>query len=206
MLSESHINALLPEEFKITSFDTIASLWSDYGRIYRLKLPNEPRTLILKSIHPPSISLANSSESHIRKLLSYEVERWFYHHLSSLLPSSVKVARSYIGRNSDDGNLILEDLEVEFPYPAYGGLGLNPTGCVLTWLAIFHATFFRIHRREPMNFIPSPNEFRDTVGSGNKASGVWKRGTYWYLATRRDELSDTNVGEYSWLYPWIEKV
>ncbi|KAJ3475985.1 hypothetical protein NLI96_g11467 [Meripilus lineatus] len=206
MLSEEDINAILPEEFNLTSSKTIATLWSNYGRIYRLKLSNDaPKTLILKSIHPPATSLADSDESHLRKLLSYEVEKWFYHHLASRLPSSVKVARSYAARGNDDGNLILEDLEVDFPSPAYGSLGNEAMECVLTWLAVFHATFFRFHRVGSWNFTPSPNEFRKFIVTGRTVRGVWQRGTYWYLETRRDELGDTNDPEYAWLKPWIEK-
>lgn len=206
MVGKSELARVLPCDFKVVSYKEIASLWSNYGHIYQIKLSTLPKSLILKAIHPPSRSVADSSESHIRKLLSYEVERWFYHHLVSRLPASVKIASSYVGPADDDGNLLLEDLEVDFPSPAYGNLGKDPTVCVLNWLAAFHGTFFRIHRQEKLDLVPSPIRYKEKLGSGGPVYGVWERGTYWYLATRREELDETDEAEYSWLYPWIEKV
>ena len=48
----SHPSSLpsLPSRFKVTSTTQIASLWSNYGHIYRLKLAGPPNSLILKSI------------------------------------------------------------------------------------------------------------------------------------------------------------
>lgn len=193
---------LLPHEFKATSSEQIASLWSNYGYIYRLYLSSEPHTLIFKSIHPPVVS--HPDESHLRKLLSYDVERWFYRHLTSRLPETVKVAEEYPLRSDTEHSLLLEDLSTEFPYPASGSLDRDATACVLCWLASFHGTFFRIHNREgaaKLPLVPPPMQ-RKEGGS----TGVWERGTYWYLDTRREELGQTDEDEYSWLMPWVERV
>lgn len=214
--SRTSITNLLPSEFSLLSYTQLASLWSNYGHIYRLNLDSSskqsdiPKTLILKAIHPPS-SEDDPSESHLRKLLSYKVERWFYYHLAPrLLSSKAKVAQAYRTKlqlasgnlDEDDGNLLLEDLTTDYPIPAHGSLGKEGTFCVLDWLAGYHGTFFAIQRHEKLELVPPPNEFRQ----GDRVKGVWQRGTYFYLETRRDELSYVDEDEYSWLMPWIEKV
>ncbi|CAL1705756.1 unnamed protein product [Somion occarium] len=55
----------------------------------------------------------------------------------------------------------------------------------------------------PLELVPPPKEFEHASTS---VKGVWRRGTYWYLDTRREELSEMNEEEYSWLMPWIAKV
>ncbi|EKM55030.1 uncharacterized protein PHACADRAFT_142873 [Phanerochaete carnosa HHB-10118-sp] len=193
---------VLPRELKATSSEQVASLWSNYGYIYRLHLSSEPHTLIFKSIHPPAV--AHPDESHLRRLLSYDVERWFYRHLTSRLPETVKVAKDYPLQSDAEHSLLLEDLSIEFPYPASGSLDRDATTCVLHWLSGFHGTFFRTHSREGavrLPLVPPPMQWK----SGESA-GVWERGTYWYLDTRREELEQTNEDDYSWLMPWVEKV
>ena len=194
---------LLPQQFKVSSSQQIASLWSNYGYIYRLHLSSEPHSLILKSVHPPAVS--HPDESHLRKLLSYNVERWFYRHLASRLPHTVKLAIEYPLQSDAEHSLLLEDLSAEFRYPASGSLSKDATLCVLHWLAGFHGTFFRIQSCESadnLSLVPPPKRWKE----GNGMAGVWERGTYWYLDTRREELEQTDEDEYSWLMPWIEKV
>lgn len=191
----------LPTGFKLISFVQIASLWSSYGHIYRLKLSAEPKSLILKSIHPPALD--HPSESHKRKLLSYDVERWFYLHIASRLPPHVKVAHSYPLPEDQEHNLLLEDLTGDFPYPASGSLDREATMCVLNWLAGFHGTYFRVphHGKKALPTVPPPNACIEPAGNG-----IWQRGTYYYLETRREELEETDQELYSWLLPWMEKV
>lgn len=194
---------LLPLDFEVATTQRIASLWSNYGYIHRLHLISEPHSLILKSIHPPALS--HPDESHLRKLLSYDIERWFYRHLASRLPVVVKVAKSFPLRSDEEHSLLLEDLSANFPYPASGSLGYDATRCVLDWLAGFHGTFFRINHRkgeETVPLIPPPTMWKED----DVRAGVWQRGTYWYLDTRREELDQTDEEEYKWLLPWVEKV
>ena len=197
----------LPTGFKLVSSTQIASLWSNYGHIYRLKLSTEPKSLILKSIHPPAVD--DPDESHLRKLLSYDIERWFYQNLASRLPVFVKLAQCYLFPNAEDGehNLLLEDLSAAYPFPASGSLDRDATLCVLQWLAGFHGTFFRVHRQrnaDKLTLVPPPKEW--TVTEGATSHGVWQRGTYFYLGTRREELEDMDKRQHSWLVPWIDKV
>lgn len=225
-LTNKTISSLLPPDLQLVSSTQTASLWSNYGYIYRLEVSSSdkrrdsrdhPRTLILKSIHPPS-SLENASSSHsesesnIRKLLSYAVERWFYAHLSPVLSSKpgVKLARSYPLRADSEHTLLLEDLSVEFPFPAAGSLGREGTECVLRWLGGFHRTFYRVHQTNKeegrLVLVPPPLEWVKSKAR-REVKGVWKRGTYWYLDTRREELEDmVEDEEYEWLTPWVEKV
>lgn len=192
---------LLPTGFKLVSFTHIALLWSSYGHIYRLTLSTEPKSLILKSIHPPALD--HPSESHLRKLLSYDVERWFYLNMSARLPSHVKTARSYPLPEDQAHNLLLEDLSGEFPHSASGSLDRAATTCVLDWLAGFHGTYFRVHQhgKKALPTVPPQNACAEAA-----VSGVWERGTYYYLETRREELEETDQEVYFWLFPWIEKV
>lgn len=194
---------LLPLDFEVTSTQRIASLWSNYGYIHRLHISSEPHSLILKSIHPPALS--HPDESHLRKLLSYDIERWFYRHLAHRLSPEVKLAKLYPLRSDEEHSLLLEDLSIDFPHPASGSLGPDATRCVLHWLAGFHGMFFRVHHKEggeKVPLIPPPLAWKEEAGT----AGVWQRGTYWYLDTRREELSQTDEEEYNWLLPWVEKV
>ncbi|PSR75315.1 hypothetical protein PHLCEN_2v9178 [Hermanssonia centrifuga] len=195
----------LPPDFTVTATSQLTSLWSNYGHTYRLHLSSQPNSLILKSIHPPVLD--HPDESHLRKLLSYDIERWFYHSLAKHVPPTVKLARPYPVLTDNEHNLLLEDLSVEFPFPARGSLGREGTICVLKWLAGFHGTFFQIYPARGSNgavppLIPPPNKWKQ----GSETAGIWQRGTYWYLETRRKELAEINEEEYGWLLPWVEKV
>ncbi|KAL0633951.1 hypothetical protein Q9L58_007134 [Maublancomyces gigas] len=173
------LTAALPPGLNVRSHVLLASLWSNYGHIYRLTLAASPRdTLILKLIQAPPAS-ASSSSSHLRKLVSYRVERYFYAHLSTRLPALLApVARSYpVAPLSRHSALLLQDLTPTFP--ASSG---NPHA-VLRWLANFHATFWGTQDTTPL---------LTTADAGDDdAAGVWAQGGYWHLDTRRDEFADT---------------
>jgi hypothetical protein len=210
MSERDSIRSLLPDDLEMDDeLERIATLWSSYGYIYRLRVRDVPKnvsyTMISKSIHPPLES--RPSESHLRKLLSYRIERWFYHNLASKLHEhsvASRLAQCHPIAGGDEGSLLLEDLAVDFPYPARGSLGLDPAQCVLRWLAGFHGCFWNVHLRSGsrLSLVPAPAGTDQTL----RVSGVWAQGTYWYLDTRRDELDQTDAQEYHWLLPWIEKV
>ena len=220
--TDLHANNILSkttsfEGVTVSKSDHVASLWANYGKIRRLHLrpPSDssqnapiPRTLILKTISPPPIR-HSSDEGHKRKVLSYGVEKWFYEHLASRLdaqPGSTKAAKCFIPTTShpnDPLELLLEDLSPDFPVSSYGSCDDSETRCGLRWLAGFHATFWRIHRRNGENIplVPPPTLVVDNAVN----PGVWEQGTYWYLDTRREELEEVG-DEYSWLLRWTEKV
>jgi hypothetical protein len=215
----SVIAPLLPTNHKYLTSDVIATLWSSYGHIYRLDVIDEetnlPKTLILKSIRAPPIQ-NDDDESHLRKLLSYEVERYFYSNLSSQLPEKVKVAHCYpLNTASKSDDLLLEDLSVNYPHPARGSLGLEATQCVLRWLAGFHATFWNVHLKplggsQPLHLVPPPSTvFAQASASRLTESGhgIWQQGTYWYLDTLQEEMASVDdSGDEGWLVPWADKV
>lgn len=111
--------------------------------------------------------------------------------------------------------LLLEDLGIEFPFPARGSLGREGAECVIRWLGGFHRAFYRLNLEgSKVPVVPPPLEWvkghQFGLGGnegGDGIEGVWKMGTYWYLDTRREELEEmVDSGEHEWLVPWVEKV
>ncbi|KAH7108149.1 kinase-like domain-containing protein [Auriculariales sp. MPI-PUGE-AT-0066] len=191
---------LLPANMTATSSSHLATLWSSYGHLYRISVRMEgsmPISLVLKHINAPARS--DASISHRRKLKSYAVERYFYQHLASRLPTTVAVAVSYPTRSS--GALLLEDLNAKYSRPASGRMDRLDTNVVLTWLAGFHATFWG-----QRGVVPPPSEMDSGIPEAS-VNGVWEQGTYFYLDTRQDELAAIDDGgEYAFLLPWASKV
>ncbi|KAL7274821.1 hypothetical protein RUND412_002252 [Rhizina undulata] len=207
------IQSILPLEFRLSSSRHLASLWSNYGSIYRLDL--EPtaegknvKSLILKHIRPPPSS--GGDESHLRKLISYRVERNFYAKLSPELSENSPVAKSYqsnpeFGRA--DEVLLLEDLKINYPNSASYSLGEKHTYTVLRWLANFHATFWgHPSLSTASKLIPPPLK----VQNADSVTGVWAHGGYWYLDTRLSEFAsiqdDDPDSEYSYILKYANYV
>ncbi|TGZ77472.1 hypothetical protein EX30DRAFT_344116 [Ascodesmis nigricans] len=196
--SISALTPFLPAPLRphLTSTTTLATLWSNYGHIHSLTLSTSPHHLILKHISPPPPTSA-SSESHLRKLLSYRIERFFYKHLSTLVPLTSKIAVSYpVAPEYQHEAFLLEDLSREFPRSA-GGMGFDQARVVVKWLAGFHAAFWGwegVAVGSPLSVVDPEH-----------TEGVWRQGGYWYLDTRREELEGmVEAGEYGWLEPWVE--
>lgn len=192
MSTPAAIAGVLPATIQLLSSSHLTTLWSSYGHIYRLSVRLEassisPRvSLILKTVNPPAVSAAD--ESHLRKLVSYRVERYFYSKLSSALspPNSARVAKHYpVAERASNDSLLLEDLNVEFPVSPGSGLGLERTRIVLKWLAKFHATFWGLPNDPSVSLIPPPFK----VSNPSEAQGAWAQGGYWYLDTRQEEYS-----------------
>ncbi|MFO0740259.1 MAG: phosphotransferase [Labilithrix sp.] len=141
--------------------ERIQSLWSGYGEIRRVWLPE--RTLIVKHVHPPA---KKSDASHARKCRSYDVETHFYRHYSGRCSDDCRVPALVASEvRSGEWLLALEDLDALGFSARRHRLSRNETEQCLSWLAAFHATFM-----------------------GTRPDGLWKVGTYWHLATRPDEL------------------
>jgi hypothetical protein len=201
-------------DYLVESTRRITSLWSNYGSIDRVRLKrkdsavSQTTSLVIKTVQPPSLSSGDSQdEGHLRKLLSYKVEQYFYAHLSGRLPKEAKVATYYSPAEDEDVEqpvkLVLEDLSVTFPHAAYGSLNLQDTTTVLVWLANFHGTFWDFYLGDDTreSLVPPPLDYQ-----GSRVSGVWGQGTYWYLDTRREEHQSVDEGEYAWLLRWTDKV
>ncbi|KAG0621635.1 hypothetical protein M758_3G036300 [Ceratodon purpureus] len=192
MGTPERIAGVLPAPIQLLSSSHLTTLWSSYGHIYRLwvRLDNSPSSktsLILKTVNPPAVTRA-ADESHLRKLVSYRVERYFYANLSSALspPNLARVATCYpVAEKASNDSLLLEDLEVNFPISPGSGLGLQRTHAVLKWLANFHAAFWGLPNDPSVTLIPPPFD----VPNPSEAQGAWAQGGYWYLDTRQEEYS-----------------
>ena len=159
---------LRPE--KIDHVTQVQELWSGYGKIARIKLIGAKLpSVILKSISPPQKPIHprgwNTSVGHERKLKSYEIERRWYEQWSKICPRLCRVPTFLAAKTITNTNLLLlEDLDA-VGYPArFDKLSDKGIDACLSWLGAFHARFF--------------NE---------QGVGLWERGAYWHLATRKAE-------------------
>ena len=147
----------------------VQSLWSGYGQIIRVINSSSKQRYIVKRVAPDGASEHprgwNGVVGHNRKVMSYQVESYFYQHYSSYTDSYCQVAKLH-GHDECDSNrlIIMDDLDA-------GGFSNRLTEAswpqlkiTIRWLAYFHGCF--------MN---------------TDADGLWPVGTYWHLATRQDE-------------------
>ncbi|MEZ5009214.1 MAG: oxidoreductase family protein [Chitinophagales bacterium] len=156
--------------------ETIQSLWSGYGQIVRLKNANG-ETLIAKHINPPSATNHprgwNTNASHQRKLQSYLVELHWYTNYAQFCDNSCRIPQLISSESIDQEHLIiLEDLNSSGFPKRKSSLQISEIKVVLNWLANFHATFL-----------------------DHDGSGLWPIGTYWHLATRREEWEAMEAGQ-----------
>ena len=154
----------------------LQSLWGGYGEILRVEIVGGGvESVIIKCVRPPPRGGRGESDvSDARKRRSYEVERSFYERFAPRCPESCRVprllgsraARASGGRDAE-WVFVLEDLDgAGYPERRRSADGDTLDRC-LGWLAAFHATFFA-----------APPD------------GLWATGTYWHLATRREELEN----------------
>lgn len=194
---------------------SIQSLWAGYGHICRVEaqtrtreddgmcgIDSRPKSLILKYVSPPITNkrkkTADFNEGHIRKILSYQVEQFFYTNLAPQMPADIPVASCLASVDPLVGNenttaMILSDLRETFPVPGEKRASLSPvqTNTALEWLADFHGFWWKqaagIDRSACV--LPPKEHYKvrqDTTLVGN--GGVWLNGGYTYLATRQTEF------------------
>lgn len=171
---EDEVGALV---VAVTGADSIAggqpvqTLWGGYGQIVRCELDGGAApSVIVKHVRWPSQPDHpygwNSDASHERKVRSYQVEAAWYEHYASRCSDEARVPRC-LGVTARDEQMIivLEDLDAA----GYAGrrqrVGDHELDACLHWLAEFHASFM-----------------------GVRPDALWPTGTYWHLATRRDEF------------------
>lgn len=181
-------NYLLPESVlddivtatgasSVSIINTLQELWSGYGRIVQLQLSDTvSETAILKLIEPPQKAQHprgwNTSESHQRKIRSYEIETHWYRHYVSQCNANCKVpAVLKTGSSESMQWILMEDLTALYPRRA-ASLTVAQARVCLHWLAAFHAKFLHC---EP--------------------TGLWPVGTYWHLHTRHKELASMPDGK-----------
>lgn len=156
----------------IRSVETVQSLWSDYGRLVRIRFTDgRPESVIVKCVRPPDAVKHprgwQGIRSDQRKRYSYAVEAAWYQRHAQALPSPCRVPAALgvdiNGRGSM--TLVLEDLDPEFPR-RNGSLDDDGTLPCIEWLAAFHAAQL-----------------------GTQAPLLWPVGCYWHLDTRPDEFN-----------------
>lgn len=159
--------------------ELVQTLWSDYGAIVRVHLSGSKlASVIVKHITFPEQTKHprgwNTSASHQRKLASYRVEAEWYSHWSNKCGDEARVPGCYGITSVKKGEyiMVLEDLDKVGFFVRKSGLTLPETKLVLTWLANFHALFLNEHPQ-----------------------GLWEKGTYWHLATRKEEWNTMANGE-----------
>ncbi|KXG51814.1 uncharacterized protein PGRI_092070 [Penicillium griseofulvum] len=157
--------------------------------------------LILKLISPRKS--ATTDEGHLRKMLSYEVEQYFYSEVVPQLGSDIGIANclaSTRDMNNAKGSseltglmaTIMVDLRPKFPVAGEkrGALNRTQVSATLDWLAGFHS---RSRSLLPPNFeeyvLPPLEESSRRQSSGKGGRGLWLNGGYTYLATRRKEYA-----------------
>lgn len=157
---------------RTTAWTPLQTLWSGYGKIYRVALDHATiPSVIVKLVTPPDVIHQprgwNTDQSHQRKLHSYQVEAAWYRDWNQQAAEVVRVAKCYAVEVIGGGwTFVLEDLDAAgFPC-RWHSPSLDEIQVGLNWLARFHCHFM-----------------------GQTPIDLWETGTYWHLATRPDELS-----------------
>jgi hypothetical protein len=210
-------SSLLAEKgLEVVSITLLQSLWAGYGQICRIEASpkksssqsesqqtttpqKETNSYILKLITPPSKK--SNNEGHTRKVLSYQIEQYFYTHLAPQMPSSIPVAKciSSINEQHPDGTsttaMILSDLKQTFPLAGEKRAALTPvqTLAALDWLSNFHGFWWsRVSQFGGDELVLPPLEQlkRSNTSDPNNKTSIWLNGGYTYLATRLDEFAN----------------
>lgn len=157
-----------------------------------MSTPKDTHSYILKLISPPSSS--RSDEGHIRKILSYQIEQYFYTQLAPQLPATIPVAKclASINEQRPDGGsttaMILSDLAQDYPVAGEKRAALTDRQALsaLDWLSNFHGFWWsRVDNLDSSKLVLPPLEqVKRENSSGNS---IWLNGGYTYLATRQSE-------------------
>jgi aminoglycoside phosphotransferase (APT) family kinase protein len=157
--------------------ERVQSLWSGYGEVLRVALEGaDPASVIVKHVEPPpSVSRrmsAAEAHAHQRKLRSYAVETAWYRDYAARCDVACRVPRCFGLREDAHRRIfILEDLDASGFDQRWTRHDPGRIEAGLRWLAAFHGTFL-----------------------GVDPAGLWPVGTYWHLATRRDEYARMRNG------------
>jgi len=115
------------------------TLWAGYGYVYQLKLSCGTQ-IAVKFVEPPT-NVRPDDISNARKLRSYQVELFFYDHLSHTLTNIAFPKPMRCRTESQNTYVLFSDLTPEFPKRLHEFD--TPQLCAaLSWLAEFHAQFW----------------------------------------------------------------
>ncbi|KAJ6438594.1 pig-p domain-containing protein [Purpureocillium lavendulum] len=168
--------------------------------------------LILKLISPPT---RHGDEGHLRKMLSYEVEQYFYDEVAPAMaageddggPAVAVCLASTRRRARGEGAealgddliaMVMTDLRPEYPIAGEkrATLDARQARAALEWLARFHSGSWKLLKPpghlDPSLLLPPLQEEARRKQSGKAArtgKGLWLNGGYTYLATRRKEYA-----------------
>ena len=210
---------LAEKDLDVLSLTLLQSLWAGYGQICRvaaspkavkssrdkaddltpkdsvMSTPKDTHSYILKLIAPPSSN--RSDEGHIRKILSYQIEQYFYTRLAPQLPATIPVAKclASINRQRPDGSsttaMILNDLAQDYPVAGEKRAALThrQASSALDWLSDFHGFWWsRVGELDRSELVLPPLEQDKRQKATDKS--VWLNGGYTYLATRQSEYQN----------------
>ncbi|KAL4979624.1 kinase-like domain-containing protein [Aspergillus desertorum] len=209
----------------LVSCTTLQTLWAGYGHICAIiarattdkaakhldelcgigsGTAGSTYPLILKLISPPSTCSGNTDEGHLRKMLSYEVEQYFYTRVVPSLGDEVAVAKCLASTRDMNGQkgegelkgllaTVMVDLRPKFPIAGEkrGVLSRVQILGALDWLARFHRHSLGLLPGSVDGYVLPPLEEakrRQSV-QRNSGSNLWLNGGYTYLATRRKEYA-----------------
>ncbi|KAL4968106.1 phosphotransferase enzyme family protein [Aspergillus stella-maris] len=220
----------------LVSCTTIQTLWAGYGQICAITARSQTADaaksveqscgvksvsgtpgagaeypLILKLISPPASNSAQRNESedegHLRKMLSYEVEQYFYSDIVPHLGDDVAVAKCLASTRDMRGKegeieiswsmaTVMVDLRPMYPVAGGKRSALNAVQVqgALDWLAGFHSRSWEVLPKGGLEgyVLPPLEESKRRRENGIKESqvdGLWLNGGYTYLATRRKEYA-----------------
>ncbi|KAJ5670653.1 uncharacterized protein N7477_006016 [Penicillium maclennaniae] len=217
----------------LVSCTTLQTLWAGYGHIcaiiaramtegaakhlsqlcgVTMGAAGSTYPLILKLISPPRKSSGDHDEGHLRKMLSYEVEQYFYSNVVPLLGDEIGVAKCLSSTRNMDGQpgedelaglmaTIMVDLRPNFPIAGEKRSVLSSTQVhsALNWLASFHRRSWGLLPDSLDKYVLPPlEEYKRRQGlSRDVVKGLWLNGGYTYLATRRKEYASLVQDTYS---------
>ncbi|KAL3469138.1 hypothetical protein BJX99DRAFT_242007 [Aspergillus californicus] len=207
---------------ELISCKTLQTLWAGYGQICAITarattdkaaqhladlcgvgpgVAGSTYPLILKLISPPQNSSSTQDEGHFRKMLSYEVEQYFYSDVVPLLGDGIAVAqclastRGVTGEREFEGLMatIMVDLRPGFPVSGGKRSALERVQVfgALDWLAGFHARSREVLPGGLDGYVLPPLEESERRRNADRdaGGGLWLNGGYTYLATRRKEYA-----------------
>ncbi|KAI0113161.1 Ecdysteroid kinase-domain-containing protein [Daldinia grandis] len=225
---------------ELVSCRKIQTLWAGYGYIYEVKaratsdeavaglrkifgpsIHNNTKNteelfpLILKYIAPPQENLDFEDEGHLRKLMSYGVEQYFYSSVAPLLEDTAVAycVATTLGSHGKPGAemlqgltaTIMSDLRPKFPIAGEKRSELNEKQvyAALDWLSGFHRASRRLVPGNLQEYLRPPLEEAERRRNGDDSGKkLWLNGGYTYLATRRTEyvaLAEDEDSEWSTL-------
>jgi hypothetical protein len=124
----------------------------------------------MEQVHPRGW---NTHTSHQRKLQSYQIESNFYRNYASLCDEHCVVPELLAEFSENQQQiLVLQDLDQAGFSRRKDQASMADVMLGIKWLAYFHARFLQ-----------------------QDAADLWPVGTYWYLATRQDELKVMQAGK-----------